>query len=212
MQIKTTKRLFNNKYQYKIVLVCAGASYFKNKDFSHSIGLISKLNIDESKITARYGYKRNSIKDPSDRDYALSLLNIIKDLTDYEIRIENPWISFYTNSREDVDKLCSVSIDQVKYISVPPSSGIIAENTVLLPKIDFEYRVTLGKTTQEHSAFIEWAKSNKKLKLTKSCERDLTRSNSWGGTYFYCTGDNNLLMAKMHLGGSINKVERVVKA
>jgi hypothetical protein len=70
----------------------------------------------------------------------------------------------------------------------------------------------LGKTTQEHSAFIQWAENNAKLKLTKTCKRELARDYSWGGTYFYVTGENNLLMTKMHLGGSINKVERIIKA
>jgi hypothetical protein len=40
----------------------------------------------------------------------------------------------------------------------------------------------------------------------------LGKSRSWGGTHFYITGDNNLLMAKMHLAGAISKVERIIKA
>lgn len=81
-----------------------------------------------------------------------------------------------------------------------------------MPKINFDYKVTIGKTIQEHSAFIQWAEGNAKLKLTKSVKKELSKHRSWGGAYFYLTGDNNLLMAKMHLGGSINKVERIIKA
>jgi hypothetical protein len=81
-----------------------------------------------------------------------------------------------------------------------------------MSKVNFDYKVTLGKTNQECSAFVQWAENNAKLKLTKSCKTELSKNKSWGGTFFYITGDNNLLMAKMHLGGSINKVERIIKA
>ena len=102
--------------------------------------------------------------------------------------------------------------DRVKYISKPPDNATLESGVVMLPKIDFEYKITLGKTTQEHTAFVEWAQNNKKVKLTNSCVRDLAKDRSWGGTYFYITGDKNVLMAKMHLGSSINKIERIIKA
>jgi hypothetical protein len=80
-----------------------------------------------------------------------------------------------------------------------------------MPKMPFEFRVTVGKTTSNHGAFIEWAEANSKVKLTKSCKNELSKDRSWGGAYFYVTGDKNLLLAKMHLGGSIAKIERIVK-
>jgi hypothetical protein len=69
----------------------------------------------------------------------------------------------------------------------------------------------MGRTRQSHENFVEWASGNSKLKLTKSCADALNRNHSWGGTYFYVKGDNNLLMARMMLGGSINKVEKIIK-
>jgi hypothetical protein len=47
--------------------------------------------------------------------------------------------------------------------------------------------------------------------MTKSCKTALGKNKSWGGTHFYVSGENNLLMAKMHLGGSILKIERIIK-
>jgi hypothetical protein len=69
----------------------------------------------------------------------------------------------------------------------------------------------MGSTKQEYSTFVEWAEKHPKIKLTKSCIRDLNKNRSWGGTHFYVTGDNNLLMAKMHLGGTISKVQRIIR-
>ena len=88
----------------------------------------------------------------------------------------------------------------------------LEENTIILPKINYDFKITLSKTDREHSAFVDWAEKNTKVKLTKTCKRELLRDRSWGGTYFYVTGENNLLLTKMHLGGSINKVERIIKA
>jgi hypothetical protein len=132
-------------------------------------------------------------------------------MTDFDVRVESPWISIYGNNKKQIDKITRIDNDRVKYICVPPANVILDSNTIIMPKMNFEYRVTLGKTNQEHGAFIQWAETNKKLKLTKSCKKELSKPLSWGGTHFYITGDNNLLMTKMHLGGSISKVERIIK-
>jgi hypothetical protein len=133
-------------------------------------------------------------------------------MQDYNIRVESPWISLYTNSKADVDRLKDIDPDKVKYICQPPANTKLEEGVVIMTNTDFDYKVTLGKTSSENTAFIDWASSNKKVKLTKSCARDLKKIRSWGGTHFFISGDNNLLLAKMHLGGSISKVEKIIKS
>jgi hypothetical protein len=156
-------------------------------------------------------FYRSAIKTQEDLDYAYDLQALLKKLDDVELRVENPWISFYTNSKKNVDKLTGLDENRVKYISVP--DGIVESGTIILPKVDFEFKVTLGRTHKEHSAFVSWAENNPKVQLTKSCIKEMLReTGSFGGAYFYITGEKNLLMAKMHLGGSINKLERIVKS
>lgn len=155
--------------------------------------------------------RRSAINTQEDLDYIFKLNNYFSSISDFFLRVESPWISFYTNDKKSVDGLIKIKSDNIKYICKPPDSGL-PEDTVVMPKIDFEFRVTLGKTNQEHSTFIGWAEQTSKVKLTKSCKNALSRAKSWGGTYFYITGDKNLLLAKMHLGGSISKVERIIKA
>jgi len=205
MLTKITNRLFNNKYQYKVVLVCGGASYFRDRDFDQIRQRLAGFNFEE-----RY-YKNAGIKNQEELDWTFKLLVTLQNLKDYSIRVEQPFVSIYTNSKKDVDNLTKLEPSKVKYISVPPTNNTLAENTIITSKIDFDYRITLGKTTREHSAFVDWASSNKKLRLTKSCIKELYKARSWGGTYFYITGDNNLLMARMHLGEAINRVDRIVK-
>ena len=205
MKYKTTNRLFRGLYQYKIVLIVPGASIFRGGDMDSALSMLTTFDISRN-ITNRY-----SIKTDADLDYAIKLASVLKPLTDIDVRVESPWISLYSNSVKDIDAIARIDEDRVKYICKPTVSGLDA-STVILPKMNYDYRITLGKTSQEHSAFIQWAENNEKLKLTKSCKRDLSKSRSWGGTHFYITGDNTLLMAKMHLGGSINKIERIIKA
>ena len=196
-------------YQYKAVLVCSGAHWFRSGDMDSAIENLKK--VDLSTNDAR-GSWRPLIKTKEDLDYSIKLAKQIKKISGIDIRVESPYISIYSNNKSDIDSLTKIDTDRVKYISVPPTNNVLVENTILMPKINFDYRVTLGKTTAKHDAFISWAEGTSKLKLTKSCKRDLTKDRSWGGTHFYITGDNMLLMAKMHLGGSINKVERIIKA
>lgn len=203
---KVTKRLFNGTYQYKIVLICAGASLFRSGDMTATLEQLKRIDLNRNQEQWT-----RSIKTREELEYCFELQAQLKKLKNIDVRVESPWISVYSNSKSDIDAIAKINENNVKYISAP-SSSTLENGTILLPKINFEFKVTLGKTSTEHSAFINWAESNDKVKLTKTCKRDLTKDRSWGGTYFYITGDKNLLLAKMHLGGSINKVERIIKA
>ena len=197
------------------MVVFSGASLFRSRNLDQVLDSFKNIEIpDASKhgqvSSCRAGWQPQQIKTQKDLDYGFQLLNLVSSLKDYDIRVESPWLTVYTNSKKDVDRIVALDPDRIKYVSIPAVE--LDENTIMLPKINYDYRVTLGKTLRENTAFVDWANSNKNLKLTKSCSRELTRPRSWGGTYFYITGENNLLMAKMHLGGAINKIERIVKA
>jgi hypothetical protein len=212
MQYKLTKKLFYGTYQYKIVLVCAGAGLFRSNDMDavlESLQRAGPLLADDDKFS--FSRNRNTIRTKEDLDYAFKLHYELSHLTDFDLRIESPWVNVYTNSKTAVTTLSQIDESKVKYISEPPVDSLLETNTIILPKVNFEYRVTVGRTTQDCTAFIAWADNNAKLKLTKSCRTALSKSRSWGGSYFYITGDNNLLMTKMHLGGCISKIERIIK-
>jgi hypothetical protein len=212
MQYKLTKKLFYGTYQYKIVLICAGASLFRSNDLDAVLENLKQFKNTFGEDDRYLFFKnRNVIRTKEDLDYALKLQHTLSLLTDFDLRIESPWVNVYTNSKAAVNKLCKIDKSKVKYISEPPVDSTLAVDTIILPKINFDYRVTVGRTSQDCTAFVQWAGTNSKLKLTKSCTTALSKPRSWGGSYFYITGDNNLLMAKMHLGGCISKVERIIK-
>ena len=197
-------------YQYKVVLVMPGASVFRGNNLDNVLDSLKsvKLPVPDN---SRYSYASANIRTKEDLDYAFKLQAQLKKLSDIDVRVESPWISIYSNSKSDIDSLIKLDKSKVKYISVPPDSTSLSENVVILPKIPYEYRVTVGKSTHPQHAFIEWGETTAKVKLTKSCKRELSKDRSWGGSYFYISGEKNLLVAKMHLGSVINKVERIVK-
>jgi hypothetical protein len=175
-----------------------------------TLKLLNEVDLDRSVYTATF--YRGNIKNNADLDYCHAVRDVIEVLQDFEMRVESPWLTVYTNSQKDVDLLVSIDEERVKYVSRPAENTILEAGTIILPKVDFEYKVSLSSTRQNFSAFVEWAETNTKVHLTKSCINDLSRNKSFGGSYFYITGEKNLLLAKMHLGGSINKIERILKA
>ena len=205
MLVKKTRKLFHGKYQYKAVLVVPAASWFRGCNLDYALEKLAAFRFTDKKTFD------NKLKSPEDLTYCVKLAKALAKLENFEIRVESPLLSFYSNDKADIDKLVNLNSDRVKYTSEPEDTSSLVANTVILPKIPFDFRVTMGRTRQSHENFVEWASGNSKLKLTKSCADALKRNHSWGGTYFYVKGDNSLLMARMMLGGSINKVEKIIK-
>ena len=194
-------------YQYKLVLVCACAGMFRGNDLEKT-----KKNIEDYDVDApRNKWIWGGVKTQEDLNYASDIVEVLEKLEDYTVRVENPWLSVYSNSPKDLDKIVKVKESAVKYYCIPPEAGLEA-GTVVMPKINHDFKVTLSKTTNSHSDFVEWALDNNKIKLTHRCIKDLTRVRSWGGAHFYVTGEKTLLLAKMQLSGCIGKIERIVKA
>jgi hypothetical protein len=207
MKYKETRSLFLGKYQYKIALVCSSATLFRGGDIDNAVMELAKIDL---RAPEHFSYWSTRIKSSEDLEYVRSLCSDFKKITDYDLRVEQPIINIYTNDIKTVKMFEKKYCDNIKFISKPATDGVLTSDTIIMNKMNFDYRITMGATKQEYSTFVEWAENHPKIKLTKSCIRDLHRGRSWGGTHFYVSGDNNLLMTKMHLGGTISKVQRII--
>jgi hypothetical protein len=203
---KETKRLFMDKYSHKIVLVVPAAGWFRRTEFSTIIDRFKNF-----KLGGSGSYASQQIRTQNDLDYCLGLYSLISKMSDYEIRVESPFVNFYTNNPSDINNLAKFASDRVKYISKPADNVVLTKKTVIMNQEGYEFKVTLGSTRQQHCDFIEWADSTKLARLTKSTRRELTRDNSWGGTYFYVKNDKALTMTKMFLGHCISRIDQIVK-
>lgn len=207
MIIKDTVKLFLNKYPYKVSLVCVGASWFRGNDLDF---VKARLDLLKQGGPTPAWYRPKS---PEDGEFCFKLYDQLSTMKDYTIRIEHPIINFYTASADYVERISSIDESRVKYISIPNKNNpSLNENSVIVKKLDFDYKVFMGRTRQSHDSFVQWAKNNAKLRLTPTAKRDLSKTRSWGGSYFYVKDDKTMTMVKMFLGGDIAKIEQVIKA
>jgi hypothetical protein len=79
-----------------------------------------------------------------------------------------------------------------------------------MPTMNYEFRVTIGRTEKQYLDFLEWADAINKLRVTNGCREMLLQQASYGGGHFYVTGENMLLMCKMQLAGIKLTVDRIV--
>ena len=205
---KETKRLFMDKYSYKAVLIVPGAHYFRGDDLE-----TAGLRIETVK-KARLPYMVGAVqfRTYEDIDYVVKIHKMLNSMTDYELRVETPFVSVYTNNSQDIDNLCTIDLKRVKYISTPPAGGI-SKNTVIMEREGWDYKITLGRTRQSYANFVEWAENGKDLvKLTGGSKKALLRDGHWGGSHFYIKNEKALIMAKVFLSEGISRVDQVVNA
>jgi hypothetical protein len=206
IQTKQTTKLFNNKYKYKIVLVSKAAGWFRGCNFEGvTEGLLLQNDPDANKWLIKLT--------PDEQLYTLWLKETLEKLSNYEIRVENPFISFYTNTKEDVEKLAKLDSDRVKYVSLPKAGteSVLDNHKVIVKNLDFDYKVTMGRTIQNFTEFVAWCEDKDKIRMPKRAKRDLSKNACWGGSHFYVKDEKMLLMVKMFVGGYIHSVESVVK-
>ena len=207
IQTKQTIKLFNNKYKYKIVLVLRSASWFRGCNFDCVEENLSAQNTQDADP---WSVRLNLYE----QQYTLQLCNSFKKFKDYEIRVENPLISFYTNNELDVEKLAKLDSDRVKYVSMPAvgTDTILDQGKVIVKNIDFDYKVTMGRTRQNFTNFVQWCEGKDKIRMPKRAKADLSKDRCWGGSHFYVKDEKTLTVVKMFVGGFIHSVESVVKS
>jgi hypothetical protein len=205
IKIKDTTSLFMDTYQYKVVLVCPAASWFRGNDLTFVADRIRNLEANTS--------PRITLKTPTDKKYCVDILNTLEQFDNYQLRIEHPIINCYTNNSLQVVKLTELDPTRVKYVSMPNKHyPNLNKGTIIVKTLDFDYKVYLGRTRKSFVEFVGWATNNKKIRLTNKAKEDLNCTNSWGGSYFYVKGDQTLTMVKMFIGSEISKIETIIKA
>lgn len=204
---KHTSRIFNKKYKYKIVLVMKGCGWFRGNDLENVRRNIESYVPGNSTSWA----PKLTIDDVS---FIKKFYNVLKKTTDYEVRIESPLLSLYTNTESTIESISAINPELVKYVCFPEpgSEQILDQNSVITKRLDYGYKITMGRTRKSFPDFLSWAGGMSKVKLTKRSLKELARENSWGGYYFYVKDDKTLTMVKIFLGNHIQTVEKVIKA
>ncbi len=201
IQTKATTKLFHNKYKYKIVLVSKVAKWFRGNNLAHVKLLANHALVQQGKISK------------SDLDFAIRILTVLGNMDDYTLRVENPFLNIYTNTDDNVLKLSKLDVNRVKFVCLPApnTESLLNEDSVIVKKLDFDYKVTMGRTNNSFESFVSWAKDNSNIKISKKAIKELSRDYSFGGYYFYVKGEKNLTLVKVFLGSNIQAVSNCVK-
>ena len=195
------------KYKYKIVLVCPVANWFRGNDLENVIDRLNELEAT--------GVSPTWVKLRSDEDtvFCKNLHTTLSKFNDYELRVEQPFINFYTNDSKYIEQLAVVDEGRVKYVSLPNKNNPdLVAGSVIVKKLDYDYKIFMGRTRKNHNNFVTWAETNKKIRLTPTVKKHLNKDSSWGGGYFYVKGAQTLTMVRVFLGGDIAKIDSVIKA
>ena len=190
------------------MLVAPGCHVFRGNNIESALARIIKQEelSDLSNASSYYPFVRKK----TEIAFLYEIYDCLKDLENYTIRVEGVWLSIYSNNDRDISKIRRIRPDHVKSIYSPPKPLTDGE---IISNVPYDFKVTLRNIDKDHSAFVEWAKSNENIKLLKSCEDSLTYYKKYlnSPSYFYVKGEKTLLMTKIHLGDVIRVVERIVK-
>ena len=194
VRLKYTTRKFNNKYKYKAVLKYKFAEWFKHNDLSKAAFKLKHTNSKEA-------------------DLGRKILAALETLEDYQLRIERPWICFYTDKSEDLTSIVNVLENCVEYVQIPKpgTKELLDQGLILTKTITQKYRVSIGRTTKCNKDFVNWAEKHGQ-KLPATAKKELSKeSGCYGGFYLYLKDDKSLTIARLMLGDAIAKIEEVVK-
>jgi len=207
VKVKDTVSLYLNKYQYKIVLVCPIANWFREYD----VDTVS-AKLDDVRKGGRMPLWLK-FKHVDDQQYCIDVCKILKNYADYGVRVEHPILNIYTNDQSQIENLAKIDADRIKYVCVPNKNHpSLKENTIIVKKLDYDFKIFVGKTRKSYPEFLGWCSKNKNLRLTSRIKSDLSSNHSYGGGYFYVRGENTLTMVKMFIGGEISRIEQIIKA
>lgn len=189
------------------MLVCQDVHVFRGNNLDATFVRLSNLNPYDDQPSLLFGAKYPRIHQ-TDIDYLFDVYSILRTLSDYNLRVENPWLSIYTNDYNDIIKLKNLDKDRVKYVYRPKMD--LQKNEVV-STLPYDYKVYVRHNQNDYSAFVEWANQFDTIRLTNSCTDVLTNNQRWAvDSYFYVRGDKTLTMSKLHLGEIIKKVEKIV--
>jgi hypothetical protein len=95
-----------------------------------------------------------------------------------------------------------------------PATGtddVLDQGTIIVKNLDFAYKVTMGRTKQDFTNFVQWCEGKDKIRMPKRAKADLSKKACWGGCHFYVKDEKTLTVVKMFVGGFIHSVESVIK-
>lgn len=206
---KKTKKLFFDRYLYKIAVRTILAKEFRGNDMEKTRIAIdhvknTMLRNGDTEIYVGISWNRSRVTlNEVYRDLAMIVL--LESQQDYLIRVEGHSLAFYTNDEsaiETVDELYDVNVREI----CKPADDKIKEFLLANPKsiireeFTHRYKVTVNPI-EDSTAFKQWAEQLPKIKVM--------RTDYLFGGYFYVADLKTLSMCRLFLADKIRRVDEL---
>ena len=220
MMIKyESKKLFYDKYIYKLGVYNPIGFNFRNKNLSKARKAIDELqfNIDNAE---KLQYKN----DPTSLRHVDVHIDDIHDLkyllfqfetnSEYTIRCEGRKMGIFSNNEEWLKQIAK-KLNCVCDFYEPASDTfdtLINNKNILIknPPWDHKYKITLGDKTID-SNFYNWAKLNPdKVRVSPGLLKTIYDKGYVKGKYLYLRDEKVLTLAQLFLGGNITRIDTIV--
>ena len=183
MKSQLTNRKFYNKWLWKITLNIKGVNCFRTVD-------PRKQDIPKSW-----------------HGDILSLANLLKDIQDYQLRIERSHVDVYINTQNHFEKLYKTFEKNVVHYFEPHQSLLDSNEKIIiankLPHDVYQYKVFLKphniKNVEDKLAFLGWLDSqNSKIYISDTVKNWFIHTSwNWDRRYIYVENPETLLLLNM---------------
>lgn len=209
---RLTKKLFYDKYVYKIGVWTSLAEKFRGNDISATTLYIQKVYDDmvkngetERSWGNRWNTKTITLKQVQ-RDVGLA--HLLSSLTEYHLRVEGSTLSVYVNDETVIDTIAELYSGPYELREIwRPENDKIKEfllsnpKQIIRPEYSHKYKVTVNSIPDVES-FKQWAAKLPKLKV-------MSRNNYIIGGYFYVADEKTLSLCRIYLGDKIRRVDEL---
>lgn len=218
MKKTETKKLFYNKYLYRVQLVTKFGDLFRPKhrkkleaelvalDIEKNRRSKSRVSKNESFALTGYPWRHRSIF-WNDIDLANDILGLLKANDDYKIRVEGHWVSIYSNSESFIDSFVNeLPSTCVKEISKPDpklKDTLVPGKLIVSEKFkNFEYKVHFSYVRD--SKLPEWISANNDLfEITPHSQDMLNRGYGVNYMQLYVKDKKALTVLQMRMPSNL---------
>ena len=214
MKKHESRKLFYDKYLYKLEVRSSLATIFRNKNLVAARGVLDDLQnkLERNEPLVIKSYLRSETVLPKTLYEAQTIYSLLSQPVDYKLRIEKPVISIYSNDKDFLINFASKMQQESHFYEPETNVKNLLENNpniiILKNQIPYEYRITLGN--QKTYDFKDWLHNNPdKVKASSKLLQYLDSNRSVDGQILYARDDKIIQLLSL-LNVTIRRIDKIV--